>query len=152
MKNHNAFTLVELLVAIVVIALLAAIAAPSVQNFVQVGRRTRCAGSLHAVGMGLRLYLNQSHDLMPVAAAMPSLNLNDAPRICDALAGDKGDSSRPKRDGKGGVTPRDLKQRLEGLSGEERSRILEFKRAFVDRMRQRDAEAVRQEPKEPGSS
>ena len=31
------------------------------------------------------MYLNESNDIMPVAAAMPSLNLNSEPRIVDAL-------------------------------------------------------------------
>lgn len=82
----GAFTLIELLVVISIIGLLVAILVPSVQKATELARRARCKTNLHAVGVGLRMYLNESGDVMPVACQMPSQNPNNEPRIGDVLA------------------------------------------------------------------
>jgi len=84
--SRRAFTLVELLTVISIIALLAGLVLPSFQGALEAGRRTRCVTNLHAVGLGMKMYLHDSDDVMPVAAQMPSLGLNDYPRIVDVLA------------------------------------------------------------------
>ena len=84
--NRKAFTLVELLVVIAIIALLVGILAPTVGKALTIARRAKCAAHLHAVSVAMRMYLNDSNDVMPVAAQMPSLNLNNEPRIADLLA------------------------------------------------------------------
>jgi len=83
---RNAFTIVELLVVIGVIATLAALLLPAVASARALARRTKCESNLHAVSVAVRLYLNQSNEFMPAAAQMPSLHLNSDPRIADVLA------------------------------------------------------------------
>jgi prepilin-type N-terminal cleavage/methylation domain-containing protein/prepilin-type processing-associated H-X9-DG protein len=91
MEKRNGFSLIELLVVIGIVALLTAIVLPSFGKAREMARRTKCAANLRSVGLGLRMYLNESNEIMPIAAAMPSQNLNDYPRICDVLANYVGD-------------------------------------------------------------
>ena len=82
----GAFTLVELLIVIAIIGLLVAIVLPSLSRAKQIGRRTVCQTRLHGVGAVFRMYLDESNDIMPDAAAMPSKGLSDGPRIVDVLS------------------------------------------------------------------
>ena len=69
----QAFTLVELLVVISVIALLMGILAP-VLNKARMGAwRTVCASNLRNIALALRMYLDESGNIMPPAAQLPSL-------------------------------------------------------------------------------
>ncbi|MCK5113968.1 MAG: type II secretion system protein [Phycisphaerae bacterium] len=86
------FTLIELLVVISVIGLLVTIMLPSLGRARGLARRVACAGNLHAIAVGFRMYLDSSNDIMPYAAEMPSLGLVYSgatipyPRIVDVLA------------------------------------------------------------------
>lgn len=79
------FSLVELLVVIAVLGLLMGILFPSLNRAAELGRRTHCIGNLHACAVGIRMYLNENDDVLPIAAAMPSLALNEEPGIADVL-------------------------------------------------------------------
>ena len=81
------FTLIELLVVVAIIALLVGILYPALHQANAAAKRTQCATNLHAAGIAFRIYLDQNYEIMPVAAQMPSLGLNDKPRIADVLAG-----------------------------------------------------------------
>jgi prepilin-type N-terminal cleavage/methylation domain-containing protein len=81
----GAFTLVELLVVIGIVGVLAAIIVPVTRRSIIAGRRASCGGNLHSCGLAFRMYLNENDDIMPIAAAMPSLKLNDDPAIADVL-------------------------------------------------------------------
>jgi len=83
--RREAFTIIELLVVIAVIALLAGLILPVLSSVKESARRAKCGSNLHAVSVAMRLYLNQNDDYMPAAAQMPSLELNDLPRIADVL-------------------------------------------------------------------
>jgi len=86
--NHNlrgAFTLVELLVVIAIMGLLVSIVLPSLGRAKELARRVKCRTNLHAVGVGLRMYLDENKDIMPIAAAMPSLKLTEEPSIAEVL-------------------------------------------------------------------
>lgn len=85
-RNRHGFTLIELLIVVSIIALLLGMVLPTLRRAKQITARTVCASNLHAVGVGFYMYLEQSNEIMPVAAAMPSLHLNDDPRIADVLA------------------------------------------------------------------
>jgi prepilin-type N-terminal cleavage/methylation domain-containing protein/prepilin-type processing-associated H-X9-DG protein len=85
LRNVGGFSLIELLVVIAVLGLLVSILTPSLSRAAEFGRRTKCATNLHALAVAFRMYLNDSNDIMPVAAAMPSLGLNDDPALCDVL-------------------------------------------------------------------
>ncbi len=63
--RRTAFTLVELLVVIAVLALLAGILAPSVSAAREVGRRARCLANLHHIHMGLLSYGNANSQCLP---------------------------------------------------------------------------------------
>ena len=83
--GRRAFTIIELLVVIAIISILAAMLIPAVSHARGVAWQATCRSNLRSIGVALRVYLNQNDDLMPVAAQMPSLNLNDDPRIADVL-------------------------------------------------------------------
>ncbi len=69
--RRNAFTLVELLVVIGIIALLIAILLPSLAKARQSARRTACASNLRQVGVAFSLYLIDSKGVYPAPVADP---------------------------------------------------------------------------------
>jgi prepilin-type N-terminal cleavage/methylation domain-containing protein/prepilin-type processing-associated H-X9-DG protein len=81
----RAFTLIELLVVIGIIALLVSLLLPSLNRAKDLARRGVCQTRLRAVAVGLRMYLDQSNEVMPVAAQLPSAQLNDDPPIAEVL-------------------------------------------------------------------
>ena len=85
MKNSKAFTIIEVLVVVGTLGLLIGILVPAIGMARAATIGAVCAANLHSVGLCLRMYLNESHDIMPGAAAMRSLNLNDNPGIADVL-------------------------------------------------------------------
>jgi prepilin-type N-terminal cleavage/methylation domain-containing protein/prepilin-type processing-associated H-X9-DG protein len=84
--KRAAFTLIELMTVVAIIGLLIAIIVPSLGQAKTETRRVTCRSNLHAVGVALRMYLNENNDVLPVAALLPSAKLNDDPRIADVLA------------------------------------------------------------------
>ena len=85
-SERGGSTLIEILVTLAIIGLLVSLAVPPLLEAKRAARRTACQSNLHAVAVAMRLYLNKSNEVMPVAAQMPSLGLSDAPRIADVLA------------------------------------------------------------------
>ena len=81
------FTLIELLVVISIISLLAGILLPSLGKARALGRSTACKGNLHAAGTAFRMYLNDSNDVMPYAAALggEKENPQNKPLLVDVL-------------------------------------------------------------------
>ena len=67
------------------IDILVTILLPSLNRAKELASRTVCLTSLHGVAVAFVLYLEQSNKIMPVAAQMPSLELNEDPRIADVL-------------------------------------------------------------------
>ncbi|MCD6392132.1 MAG: type II secretion system protein [Planctomycetes bacterium] len=55
-RNKSAFTLMELLVVISIIALLLSIMTPSLRKAREQGKRAVCMANLHAIGMALHVY------------------------------------------------------------------------------------------------
>jgi prepilin-type N-terminal cleavage/methylation domain-containing protein/prepilin-type processing-associated H-X9-DG protein len=64
--RRRAFTLVELLVVIGIIAVLVALLLPVVANAREAGRRVRCAANLHGFAVALRVYANENRGRLPV--------------------------------------------------------------------------------------
>jgi prepilin-type processing-associated H-X9-DG protein/prepilin-type N-terminal cleavage/methylation domain-containing protein len=80
------FTLLELLVVIGIIGIIAAILVPVIAKARSAAKRTVCIGNLKQVSLAMSMYLGENSDIMPNAAQLPSLELNDNPRIVDVLA------------------------------------------------------------------
>lgn len=80
------FTLLELLIVIAIIGLIAGLLMPSLAKARNSSKRTYCNNNLRNISTAIQSYLNKSDDLMPVAAQLPSANLNSNPRIVDVLS------------------------------------------------------------------
>ncbi len=64
-SSLEAFTLVELLVVIGIIAILISILVPTLSKARQASRRTACAAQLHDIGNAFHMYLNDSRGRLP---------------------------------------------------------------------------------------
>ena len=84
-KGRAGFTLVELLVVIAIIGVLAGLVLPAVASIQRAARSSQCKNNLHQIHIALELYRNSNDGLYPYAAILPSLKLNNMPRISDVL-------------------------------------------------------------------
>ncbi len=91
MKSHmrgplsRAFTLIELLVVIAIIGLLAGLMAPALAKARAYAQNSVCKNNLRQLNIAFQAYEGDYKDQIPFIAAMPSLNLNNFPRLCDLL-------------------------------------------------------------------
>jgi prepilin-type N-terminal cleavage/methylation domain-containing protein/prepilin-type processing-associated H-X9-DG protein len=69
--SPRAFTLVELLVTIAIIALLAALLMPALGRGKEAGRVAICQGNLHQIGLALQLYVDDNKNIMPAMSDRP---------------------------------------------------------------------------------
>ena len=84
-----AFTLVELLVTMAIIAVLAALLLPALGRSKESGRTAFCQGNLHQIGLALQLYVDDNQNIMPFmqdytngpASNQPTINLVLAPQL-----------------------------------------------------------------------
>lgn len=65
MRRQNAFTLVELLVVIGIIAVLIAILLPALQRASEAGKRTQCMNNHRQFLYGVRMYTDEHRDMLP---------------------------------------------------------------------------------------
>jgi prepilin-type N-terminal cleavage/methylation domain-containing protein/prepilin-type processing-associated H-X9-DG protein len=65
-KISPAFTLVELLVVIGIIAILAALLLPTLGRAKESARATVCLSNLHQVGVALQIYVSENNNKLPV--------------------------------------------------------------------------------------
>ncbi len=68
MKKFPGFTLTELLVTILIIAVLSGIAVPVSLSMIEKSRETKCLGNLREIGIGLQVYIGDNNDYLPVLA------------------------------------------------------------------------------------
>src|SRR3954467_9900585 len=68
-RRSGAFTLVELLVVIGIIALLVAILLPTLTKAREAANRTACLSNLRQVHLAFVLYANQNKDLVPLGCS-----------------------------------------------------------------------------------
>ena len=83
---RKGFTLIELLVVIAIIGILMGITMPALYKVKQKANSIKCVSNLHQISLAFQGYLLTSKELMPVAADVPSLNLNTDPKIVDVLS------------------------------------------------------------------
>ncbi len=58
MKDNRSFSLIELLVAVAVIAILVAMLLPALARSKQTAKRAACASNLHQIGVAMKLFLD----------------------------------------------------------------------------------------------
>jgi prepilin-type N-terminal cleavage/methylation domain-containing protein/prepilin-type processing-associated H-X9-DG protein len=66
MKRSRAFTLVELLVVLAIIAILSAMLFPVLSKAKEAGRATACLSNLHQIGLALQIYVSENNNRLPV--------------------------------------------------------------------------------------
>ncbi len=64
-KSRRAFTLVELLVVITIIAILAALLLPALNRAKEAARATACLSNLHQLGIALQIYVSDNNNKLP---------------------------------------------------------------------------------------
>jgi prepilin-type N-terminal cleavage/methylation domain-containing protein len=74
----RAFSLIELLIVIAIIAILAALLLPVFDRAQEEGRATACINNLHQIGIALQIYVDANHNTLPV--------MEDAPMDTNALS------------------------------------------------------------------
>lgn len=71
-RSNVAFTLVELLVVMAIIAVLAALLLPTFGKAKEAGRATACISNLRQVGIALQLYVDDNANRLPVMRDKPT--------------------------------------------------------------------------------
>ncbi|MFO1461863.1 MAG: prepilin-type N-terminal cleavage/methylation domain-containing protein [Verrucomicrobiota bacterium] len=89
-NGARAFTLVELLVVVAIVAVLAGLLLPTLGRAKAKGLDAVCVSHLRQLGIATRTYAEDHHERLPSAELLPTLPVNPReplPRICDLLAG-----------------------------------------------------------------
>ena len=71
-RQPPAFTLVELLVVMAIIAMLAALLLPTLGRAKEEARATVCLGNLHQIGLALQIYVQENNNKMPIMRDAPT--------------------------------------------------------------------------------
>ncbi|HUC83718.1 MAG TPA: DUF1559 domain-containing protein [Candidatus Acidoferrales bacterium] len=69
---RSAFTLVELLVVLAIIAILAALLLPVFKRAKEEARATACLSNLHQIGLALQVYVQENNNKLPVMRDAPT--------------------------------------------------------------------------------
>ncbi len=75
--RKSAFTLVELLVVIGIIALLISILLPSLNRAREAANTIKCSSNLHAIGQGIAIYISDNHGMIPASNWYYGLQINN---------------------------------------------------------------------------
>jgi prepilin-type N-terminal cleavage/methylation domain-containing protein len=75
--NRAGFSLIELLVAIAIIAILASVATPAVTSAIERSQAVKCAGNLRAIGVAVQQYIAENdYRFPPIETDPPTLENN----------------------------------------------------------------------------
>ncbi|HTV39065.1 MAG TPA: prepilin-type N-terminal cleavage/methylation domain-containing protein [Candidatus Sulfotelmatobacter sp.] len=78
MRKRNAFTLIELLMVIAIIAILAAILMPVLEQAKQRAWTGQCISNLRQIGMGMKMFADENGDMYPESGGDIYWNATDA--------------------------------------------------------------------------
>src|SRR3569833_259622 len=70
-ETHQAFTLIELLIVIAVIAILAALLLPALSKAKETATRVQCLNNVRQIGLGTHLYTEDSNNTIPLVLDWP---------------------------------------------------------------------------------
>ncbi len=83
--KSRAFTLLEILVVIAIVAVLALLLTPVFQRVVATGHSAACLSNLRQIGMGLSAYLTENNNQMPVLKTARLSRDDEVPVIDNTL-------------------------------------------------------------------
>ena len=87
-RNRTAaFTLVELLVVIGIIALLISILLPALGRAREAANAVKCESNLHAIGQGIAIYIEENKGSIPASKSLSKAGLNRFTGSCDRSGG-----------------------------------------------------------------
>lgn len=86
LSRSAGFTLLEIMIALGIIAVIAAIAWPTLSMAVAKSHSARCIANLRSLGVSLNLYLADHDGIMPALAAARASTTEDLPVIDTVLA------------------------------------------------------------------
>jgi prepilin-type N-terminal cleavage/methylation domain-containing protein/prepilin-type processing-associated H-X9-DG protein len=75
-RHVSGFTLVELMVVIVVIAIMAAITLPALNKAKEQGKATVCRSNMKQIALGFLMYADENEDLLPWPGGLPDRAVN----------------------------------------------------------------------------
>jgi prepilin-type N-terminal cleavage/methylation domain-containing protein len=84
LRKSKAFTLIELLIVMAVIAILIAIAIPSFRGMQNEARKTRAQGDVRVIKTAIESYYKNHNNSYPAVAGYQTTLLNASPRILDS--------------------------------------------------------------------
>src|SRR6478609_8548040 len=80
-RVERAFTLIEAVVVVAIIAILAAILIPSLRSALESAKTTKDLSNLRQIGTLMQAYLNDKDGILPVINAAPGIDTNGPPPI-----------------------------------------------------------------------
>lgn len=92
----RAFTLIEMLVVIAILAIVASLLLPALSRAKAQAHNAACVNNLRQLGVATRLYCNDNEERLPSAEILPTQPIDPQhplPRICDVLASTVGKSA-----------------------------------------------------------